>query len=64
MEIVDAAVQPMRLNVYALRFVRSKPNATNGNEWQTVIDFIEFCATLTLVFIFGVWFGANGARRG
>jgi hypothetical protein len=29
-----------------------------------VIEFIEFCATLTLVFIFGMWFGANGARRG
>jgi hypothetical protein len=31
MEIVDAAVQPMRLSVYAPRFVRLKPNATNGN---------------------------------
>ena len=29
-----------------------------------MIEFIEFCATLTLVFIFGMWFGANGARRG
>ena len=29
-----------------------------------MIDFIQFCATMTLVFIIGVWFGAGGKHRG
>ena len=29
-----------------------------------MVEFIQFCATITLVFCVGVWFGANGARRG
>lgn len=29
-----------------------------------MIEFIQFCSTMALVFIIGVWFGASGSRRG